>query len=432
MGNHQAQSSIGVLILFISALFVAAIGAGVFIQTNNEFQAKTTTTGDQARKDVSSAFFTMDISASDGEDGDVEYFKHIIKIPPGTEAIDLNYVTLLFSTQNDTATLTYHGEGSTTDLGSDGYNTWTTQEAGELGDYYDQLDQASPILDGDPPVALDIDLDYDDVADTVVVCDSGFSHCPSAYDGDYLQFSLSTAGIIYVRFIDINGQPMDISVKNGQRFGNYLTPIDDYGYVTITGNENDAPIANTILGESIHIYHQPLLLDEDLDDDGSDDSLVINDTHVILHYSSKGDISSQLNNTAGVAYSIGQDLSTGGQAIQATIELQDNDSSIVFGEIDIDGTTTRASYIDADVTFTIVPGQLNKGYYAISYVQRSPDYQEGVISDGDVVRLYYEAPRSIGEDEEINIMLVPRNGVPTHHQFFMPNIIKSENVHVYP
>ena len=119
MKNHsKAQSSMGLLILFISALFVAAIGAGVFITSNNEFQAKATITGDQTRKDVSSAFFTMDITATDGRTGGVDIFRHIVKIPPGMEAIDLEFVTLVFSTENMTATLLYKGVGSTTNHGS--------------------------------------------------------------------------------------------------------------------------------------------------------------------------------------------------------------------------------------------------------------------------------------------------------------------------
>ena len=121
--NVKGQSSIGVLILFISALFVAAIAAGVFIQSTGGMQEKALLTGKQTREDVASRFFIVDVTANDGIDGFIDYVQVSVKLPPGMPAVNMDYLMITMSTENVTSSLQYRGAGALTELGNDGYNT---------------------------------------------------------------------------------------------------------------------------------------------------------------------------------------------------------------------------------------------------------------------------------------------------------------------
>ncbi|MBD3209371.1 hypothetical protein GF367_03045 [Candidatus Woesearchaeota archaeon] len=428
---NKAQASLGMIILFIAALFIGAIAAGVYITNTNKLQAKTKQTGDDVRKEASSTIFVMDIYGEDGRDGTLEEFRQVIKLPPGSDAVDLENLMLAISTTNATASLTYSGVGNSLTKGNDGYNTFTDEEVGELGDYFNRIGSD---IDSNPPVNIGIDLDLDGTNDNVMVCENGVT-CDPGDDGSYVLFNLSAAGQIKVQIIDQFGAPMDIAAKSNEVYGNYLSAISDgtttYGYMTITGDEGAAQ-PYTIFADQMTVYQVPHTLEEDLDQDGGDESLVINDTHVILHYSSKGDIADQLNDTRGVAYPLGVDLSGGGTPIDTNITLLDNDTSEDYGTLTVMGTTTRASYIDANVTFHITPKDLNHGYYAVQYVEQSEKYQEGVFNDGDILRLYYEAAEPVIEDEFVRIILTTRSGTPTYTEFYAPNIIARQSVAVYP
>ncbi len=415
---------IGALILFISLLLVAAIAAGVLIQSTSSMQEKSLKTGKQTRDDVASGINIVDITATDGTDGDVELFKSIFKLNPGSSSISLSNLLVTIGTENVTTSLQYRGPSGTDEHGNDGYNTWTKQELGELGSYFESV----ALVDDNPAVNLNIDLDLDGVVDTVVVCRAGITqYCP-AFGDEYVQFNLSTAGLIQVPIYTITGATHDVSVP-GPDFGNVLTPIDTYGYMSTSGT---SPGGWRIPAGQLHVYQTPEILNEDLDDDGADDSLVINDTHVILHYSSKGNISEQLNLTQGVAYPLGADLSSGGQALDIQLTLQDNASATVFATLNISGTSSRASFIDSSVKFQVTPYRLFQGYFTVSYIQTGSNHRLGDAHTGDVMRLFFETPRGIGEDEQIHFHLIPETGTRSTAIFYMPNIISDENVNLYP
>ena len=429
MKETKAQVGIGVLILFISALFVTAIAASVLISTTGGFQAKARTTGDQTRKDVSSMFFVMDVVGSDGTDGNIEYLKQIIKLPPGSEPVNMDYMTLVLSSETISASLDYRGVGGKTSLGNDGFNTWIDQELGAMGDYY--TDMNGIVLDDVALDTINLDLDFDGANEQMVVCRPGRGFC-DAYDGTHILIRLSSAGDYIIPLRNTLGASLDLTVKNGELFDHVLTPIGSYGYITIEGNENVAAGSYTIDGDNVHLFVAPQVLNEDLDDDSADDSIVINDTHLIVHYSSKGNISQQLNARTGVAYPLGADLSSGAQALNTIITLTDNESTTTFATINLSGSTSRASFIDENVQILVQPEQINKGYYTISYPQKSSEYQEGILRDGDIIRLYYESPKPLLEDEKIIVTLMTRSGTTTRTEFYMPNIISSETATLYP
>ncbi len=421
--KKKAELGVGTLIIFIALLLTATIAATVLIQTTGSLQERSLTTGDRAVSQVSTGVKVIDISGTDGTTRTIKNLTQIIKLTPGADPVKLDSLLLTIALQDKTATLEYRN--GTTKRGLDGYLTVTEQEIGELGNYYENVQTQ---IDDFTPVNLNIDLDLDGGTDRVVVCRNGRPYCDPAYADYYIMFNLSTGGIIYVQAINSSGQPLNLGAGL-EDFGNSLTAISNYGYMTLTGTASGGWRINP---GQMHLYLKPTKLEQDLDGDRQQDELVINDTHVIIHYSTKGNISQQLENTGGVAYPLGVNLGTGPQTINTTITLTDNESSQTFGKIIINGTTTRASYIDEPVTFKVIPQNIGHGYYTIEYVQRGSNSEDGRISPGDIIRLYYESPRAIGEDEKVIISLIPKAGSITRSEFYTPSIINKYSEHLYP
>ena len=62
----KAEMGVGTLIIFIALLLVAAVAAGVLIQTAGSLQEKALSTGTQAKSQISTNAVTVEISATDG------------------------------------------------------------------------------------------------------------------------------------------------------------------------------------------------------------------------------------------------------------------------------------------------------------------------------------------------------------------------------
>ena len=57
---------------------------------------------------------------------------------------------------------------------------------------------------------------------------------------------------------------------------------------------------------------------------------------------------------------------------------------------------------------------------------------EGYLERGDVVRVCFDSPREIGEDEEVNIRLVLEVGNPTDLDVVTPQTMNNEKIFMYP
>ncbi len=97
---------VGTLIIFIALLLVAAVAAGVLIQTAGSLQQKALSTGTQATGQISTNAVTLEVSATDGT-GAMNNFSHVMKLAPGSDPIELDSVTITFGTKNTSQTLTY-------------------------------------------------------------------------------------------------------------------------------------------------------------------------------------------------------------------------------------------------------------------------------------------------------------------------------------
>lgn len=112
MRQKRAEMGVGTLIIFIAMLLVAAIAAGVLIQTAGALQEKALTTGSQARQQISTNLRVVEVSGSDGLDSNLNLFSMNIKLAPGSDPIKLDETIITFNTKNTTTSLIYLAENT--------------------------------------------------------------------------------------------------------------------------------------------------------------------------------------------------------------------------------------------------------------------------------------------------------------------------------
>ncbi|MBN2567604.1 hypothetical protein JXB02_06000 [Candidatus Woesearchaeota archaeon] len=140
MWGTKAEMGVGTLIVFIAMLLVAAVAAGVLIQTAGSLQEKSLMTGTQARDQIATNAETVEVSATDGTDTEVDYFEQIIKLAPGSSSIKLAEVILTMNTYTSTATLKYRGTNGTFYNTFHGYNTYREEDLGAVNTSWIELD----------------------------------------------------------------------------------------------------------------------------------------------------------------------------------------------------------------------------------------------------------------------------------------------------
>ncbi|MFW6014240.1 MAG: archaellin/type IV pilin N-terminal domain-containing protein [Candidatus Nanoarchaeia archaeon] len=169
--SKKGEMGVGTLIVFIAMLLVAAVAAGVLIQTVGSLQERATSTGQQAQSRISTNAEVVEVSATDGRQSGLTDFEQSIKLSPGSDPIKLNESVFSFNTEDETANLQYRGVGSECSPGNeDGYSTWKEEE-------YENVTATSS-----EPITLENDLDDDREDDEMYV------------DGDELIIELSTEG----------------------------------------------------------------------------------------------------------------------------------------------------------------------------------------------------------------------------------------------
>ena len=148
--NKKSEMGVGTLIVFIAMLLVAAVAAGVLIQTVGSLQERATTTGQQAQEQIVTNAEVVEISATDGRTNALTDFHQRMRLSPGSEPMQLDEVVLTFTTEDETATLQYRGVESICEQdNAEGYNTWMTEE-------YDN------VTDETVPLVNDLDDDGED------------------------------------------------------------------------------------------------------------------------------------------------------------------------------------------------------------------------------------------------------------------------------
>jgi flagellin-like protein len=225
----KAEMGVGTLIIFIAMLLVAAVAAGVLIQTAGSLQEKSLATGQQARSQISTNAETVEVSATDGRDGSLNDFHHLFKLAPGSDEIKLEQVIFTFNTKEKSSTLKYRGvDGVCRRNATTGY--YTRKE--EVID--SELNKTSWYT-------FTEDMDYDgDYSDRVHI----------AANGDALEFDYSTAGLYNYSMSSLTSAgstPVTFSVAKVN-----INPTNStYGKIAINGTTNQT---NETLPNMITVY----------------------------------------------------------------------------------------------------------------------------------------------------------------------------------
>ena len=121
----KAEMGIGTLIIFIAMILVAAIAAGVLLQTASTLQNKALQTGQKSKGQVSTTITPILLFADDGTDGLVENFYLKAKLAPGSDPIKLDELLLSFDLNNKSADLEFRADSKKNNCsyGPDGFNT---------------------------------------------------------------------------------------------------------------------------------------------------------------------------------------------------------------------------------------------------------------------------------------------------------------------
>ena len=111
--RKKAEMGIGTLIIFIAMILVAAIAAGVLIQTASSLQNKALLTGERSKTQVSTNIMPIIVSAEDGSsNNNVNSFEIKAKLAPGSDPITLGDMLIEFSLKNVSSDLTFGNAGS--------------------------------------------------------------------------------------------------------------------------------------------------------------------------------------------------------------------------------------------------------------------------------------------------------------------------------
>ncbi len=70
--------------------------------------------------------------------------------------------------------------------------------------------------------------------------------------------------------------------------------------------------------------------------------------------------------------------------------------------------------------------------YAIEYAIEGPENRAGYLTRGDVARVCFNAPRSVGESENLRLNLIPRVGTPVLVATTTPDLILRTREILYP
>jgi flagellin-like protein len=189
--EERGQVGIGTLIIFIAMVLVAAVAAGVLVNTSGLLQSQAQDTGADAQAQVSNQIDVVSATGVEADtDGNIETIELIVKKSPGSDPIDLSQASIQYTSDGASETLEYEA----TDGNLDGTNfvSASVKDAGSTSSPSEVLDENGDRV----KVRIDVDsiesgLGQGSEARLTIVDQSGAStvygvNVPDVITGDYV------------------------------------------------------------------------------------------------------------------------------------------------------------------------------------------------------------------------------------------------------
>ncbi|MCL9816009.1 archaellin/type IV pilin N-terminal domain-containing protein [Natronocalculus amylovorans] len=109
--NDRGQVGIGTLIVFIAMVLVAAIAAGVLINTAGFLQAQAEATGEETAEQVSDRVEVVSVVGTANDDDEIDDLNVSVRRAPGAGNIDLSNVVVEVFANGTSATLVNESDG---------------------------------------------------------------------------------------------------------------------------------------------------------------------------------------------------------------------------------------------------------------------------------------------------------------------------------
>ena len=168
--QDRGQVGIGTLIVFIALVLVAAIAAGVLINTAGFLQSQAEATGEESTSQVSDRINIQSVTGinvgTGSSGGDIEQLEVVVSLAPGSDPVDLT-----------DATFEYLAGSATTFTGGsaevDGFSNVAGPSSGSLLESNDDQVVATILLDGTGDISTN--LDAGDSAELTITTSNGGS-----------------------------------------------------------------------------------------------------------------------------------------------------------------------------------------------------------------------------------------------------------------
>ena len=133
--RERGQVGIGTLIVFIALVLVAAIAAGVLINTAGFLQTQAQATGEESTDQVSTNLvFLSTTGVIDGDEEGIDRFDTTVQLGPGSSAVDLDDATIsVFTDDGFSAEFDGIEDGDEGIFLVDGGDTVLSTDAGDDG-----------------------------------------------------------------------------------------------------------------------------------------------------------------------------------------------------------------------------------------------------------------------------------------------------------
>jgi len=105
--DDRGQVGIGTLIIFIALVLVAAVAAGVLIDTSGQLESRASDTGVDAQAEVSNQVDVISATGTiDSSSSNVDTITLVVKKSAGSDPIDLSEATIQYTSDSSSKTLT--------------------------------------------------------------------------------------------------------------------------------------------------------------------------------------------------------------------------------------------------------------------------------------------------------------------------------------